>query len=125
MADSMSSGALPTPSDGSTRFPSASGSGRKHGAERRDDTQRHAGTDTPIVSDRGRQVAPAVRTVGIRLDAYRLAAAKGAMERHYGEADRVPPNGIAEYERSVVDLLREIENAKRPAEKGDPPPDRW
>lgn len=32
-------------------------------------------------------------------------------------------NGIAEYERSVVDLLREIENAKRPAEKADPPTD--
>src|SRR3981189_3530815 len=100
MADSMSSGALPTRRSviwpinvrpKPTGFPSASGSGRKHGAERRDDTQRHAGTDTPIVSGRGRQVAPAVRTVGIRLDAYRRAAAKGAMERHYREADRVPP----------------------------------
>ena len=33
-------------------------------------------------------------------------------------------NGIAEYERSVVDLLREIEGLrgeKRPAEKADPP----
>src|SRR6266853_1112430 len=100
MADSMSSGALPTRRSviwpinvrpEPTSFPSASGSGRKHGAERRDDTQRHAGTDTPIVSDGGRQVAPAVRTVGIGLDAYRRATAKRAMERHYGEADRVPP----------------------------------
>ena len=33
-------------------------------------------------------------------------------------------NGIAEYERSVVDLLQEIEEPrgeKRPAEKADPP----